>query len=150
MDIGMVITGFAAFAVLAFGRGKWLRHLLFLSWSTVALAVAAGVSMSTVVFTMTILDISIAGAAVIIATHAPPRYDARAVGAVSMALIPAHWAMSITQGAADWTLYAAACNAGFVLQCLIVGGWLDGVASFLGRVIRRFDPVRSLRQHRGR
>lgn len=150
MDIGIIITGLAAFAVLAFGRGKWLRHLLFLSWSTVALAAASGMAMSTIVFAMTVLDISIAGAAVIIATDNPPRYDARAVGAVSMALIPAHCAMSITQGAADWTLYAAACNAGFVLQCLIVGGWLDGLVSGFSRFFGRSSRLHRVREHRGR
>lgn len=150
MDIGVMITGIAAFAALGFGRGKWLRHLLFISWATIALASVMGMTMSTIVFCMAMLDITIAGAAVIIATHDPARYDARAIGTVSMALIPAHWTMSITQGAADWTLYAAACNAGFVFQCLIIGGWLDGVASFFGRFFRRLGFSRTVRQHRGR
>ncbi len=149
MDIGILVTGLAVVAAFICGKGKYLRHVLLLSWAIVSILALSGVKMSLIVLAMAAIDISIAGIAVAIATNDPARYDARLVGAASMALMPAHWAMSITQGNADWTLYAAACNAVFVLQCLIVGGWLDGLVSGVGRFFRRLHPLRSLRRDRG-
>ena len=144
-DIGIFLTG--AMAALAFlsWRGKWLRHLLVISWAATATAAALGVSMAGFVFLMTMLDLIIAGAAVVIATNKPTRVDARVVGGVSIAHMPVHWVMAFSQGAADWTLYAAILNTGFIVQCLIVGGWLNGVGRSLGRFLHRLSPVRFLR-----
>lgn len=148
MDLGLLTTGI--FAIVAFGwgkgkwqgRGTWLRRLLLLSWVLVTLEVIAGAYMATLVLTMATIDISIAGAALTISTHDSMRYDARAVGLISMALMPAHWIMSATHGALDWTLYASLCNAGFVLQCLIVRGWLDDVGRSTGGFFARLRVVR--------
>lgn len=145
IDAGLLITGIAAALAFLPGRGKWLRHLLVISWLATLLAAAMGASMSSVVFLLTMLDMVIAGAALAITTHNPARYDARVVGAVSMMLMPAHWVMAWSEGAANWTLYAAACNGAFVVQCLIVGGWLDGVGRRLGRLFNRAGAVRSVR-----
>ena len=145
MDLGLIVTGIAAAAAFLLGRGKWLRNLLFISWLMMAVESLMGVSMAGVVFSMTMMDLIIAGAAVAVATNDPTRYDARAVGAISMAMMPAHWVMAATQGGGNWTLYAAAANAGFVLQCLIVGGWLNGVGRRLGRLVGRDGSVRPIR-----
>lgn len=150
MDIGVLITGIAALAAFFFGRGKWLRHSLLLSWAIISILAVSDVKMSLVVLTMAVMDLLIAGVAVAIVTNNPLRYDARVIGAGSMVLMPAHFAMSASQGNADWTLYAAACNAVFVLQCLIVGGWLDGLVGGFSRFFRRMRPLRGLGQHRGR
>lgn len=145
IDLGLIVTGVAAASAFLFGRGRWLRNLLFISWLMMAVESLMGVSMAGVVFSMTMMDMIIAGAAVAVATNDPTRYDARAIGAISMALMPAHWVMAATHGAPNWVLYAAACNAGFVLQCLIVGGWLNGVGRRLGRLFGRDGAVRPIR-----
>jgi hypothetical protein len=145
MDIGLLITGLAALAAFAFGNGKWLRHLLLLSWLSSVLETVAGVQMPTMVFSMTMMDIVIAGAALVVATHDHKRYDARVIGGISMALMPAHWVMSVTHGAGNWTLYASAVNAGFVLQCLTIGGWLDGVGRIIARIVARLRPIHLFR-----
>lgn len=62
-----------------------------------------------------------------------------------MALMPAHWIMSVSQGEANWLLYATICNAAFVVQCFIVRGWLDGVGRSVGAFIARLSPVRLFR-----
>ena len=147
-DLGILITGAAAGLAFVPGRGKWLRHLLVISWAATAIAAGSGVSMAGVVFIMAMCDLVIAGAAVTIATNDPNRIDARFVGGLSMALMPLHWVMAWSQGSASWLLYASACNAAFVIQCLTVGGWLDGVGRSLGRFFHRFRPVRSLRDGR--
>lgn len=145
VDVGLLVTGVAAAAAFLMGRGKWLRNLLFISWLMMAVESLMGVSMAGVVFSMTMMDLIIAGAAVAVATNDPTRYDARAVGAISIAMMPAHWIMAATHGGANWTLYVAAANAGFVLQCLIVGGWLNGVGRRLGRLVGRDGTVRPFR-----
>jgi len=145
IDLGLLITGLAAAAAFLLGRGKWLRNLLFISWLMMAVESLTGVSMAGVVFSMTIMDMIIAGAALAVSTNDPSRYDARAVGAISMAMMPAHWIMAATQGGGNWVLYAAAANAGFVLQCLIVGGWLNGVGRRLGRLVGRDGSIRPIR-----
>lgn len=145
IDLGLLVTGVAAAAVFLTGRGRWLRNLLFISWLMMVVEAFMGVSMAGVVFSMTMMDMLIAGAAVAIATNDPTRYDARAVGVISMAMMPAHWVMAVSNGAPNWMLYAAACNAGFVLQCLIVGGRLNGVGRRLGRLVNRNGAVRAIR-----
>jgi hypothetical protein len=106
---------------------------------------------SVAVFVSTSMDLLIAGGAVIISTRDPSRIDARIVGAISMALMPAHWVVSVGQGIHGWgwTLYAVACNGAFVVQCFIVRGWLDGLGRGLGHFLGRFIPV-SLFRTRGR
>lgn len=148
LDIGILVTGMAAALGFFPRRGKWLRHLLVISWAAVAIAAGAGVTMAGIVFIMAMCDLVIAGAVVVIATNDPNRIDARFVGGLSMALMPGHWAMAWSEGQADWLIYVSACNAGFVIQCLIVGGWLDGVGRALGRFFHRLRPVRSLRDGR--
>lgn len=145
LDLGILITGAAAALAFIPGRGKWLRHLLVISWIATAVAAGAGASMAAVVFLLTMLDMTIAGAALVVSTNDPARYDARVVGALSMGMMPAHWVMAWSEGMADWTLYASACNAVFVIQCLIVGGWLDGVGRRLGRIFGRGGAVRPVR-----
>ena len=134
IDIGIVITGIAAFIAFIWGRGRWMRHALFLSWAVVAVIGAIGADKAETVFTLAAMDLAIAGVALFVVTADETRTDAKIVGAISIALMPAHVIMSATHGIADWTLYASALNAGFVLQCLIVRGWLDG----LGRTARGF------------
>jgi len=145
IDIGILITGITAALAFLPGRGKWLRHLLVISWLASLIAAAAGASMASVVFMLTVLDMIIAGAALAICTNDPSRYDARLIGAISMMLMPAHWIMAWSEGTASWALYAASCNGAFVVQCLIVGGWLDGVGRRLGRLFGRAGAVRSVR-----
>lgn len=145
IDIGLFVTGAAVLLAYHNGRGVWLRRLLLISWAAMFGATMVGAPMSAVVFLMSIMDGAIAATSLVICTRDPSRYDARAVGMVSMAMMPAHWVMAATHGAPDWTLYAAACNGGFVFQCLIAGGWLNGVGRGLGRFFprrHRSNPVR--------
>lgn len=150
IDPGLLITGVAVFIAFGWGRGRWLRHLLLLSWLATTLGAFIGAEMASVVFTATMMDFIVAGGALVITTHDPNRMDARAIGAISMSLMPAHWVVSMAQGLPHfgWMLYAGACNAGFVLQCLIVRGWLDGVGRSIGRFVGRLVPV-SLFRARG-
>lgn len=149
MDYGLLITGAAVVAAFSFGRGKWIRHLLLVSWLIVLMLAFYGATMATFVGVMAGLDITIAAVALAVATHNPRRVDAKMIGGISMALMPAHWTMAITGGAVDWRLYASICNGAFVLQCLVIGGWLDGVGRSLGDFIRWTNPLRLLR-NRGR
>lgn len=149
MDLGILVTGLAAWAAFLFGRGVWLRHLLLLSWSVALIEWLAVAWMPTVVLTNALMDLAIAGMALARVTHDPARVDAKLVGGISMALMPAHWVVSATQGRIVWPLYAVACNAGFVLQCLIVGGWLDGLGRRSVRIFSRLHPVRLLRRREG-
>lgn len=146
MDIGILVTGIAAAIAFLQGRGLWLRHVLMLSWLVIGLETFAVLNMATVVFTMVMLDFIIAGTALVIVTHDPNRIDAKVVGGISMALMPAHWIVSITHGNVDWFLYASACNAAFVLQCLVVRGWLDGVGRSVDRFFNRFVRVSFFRR----
>jgi hypothetical protein len=143
VDPGLLITGAAVFIAFGWGRGKWLRHLLLLSWVTSVIGAFVGATMSTLVFNAIVMDFVVAGGALIVTTRDPCRIDARMVGGISIALMPAHWVVSWNGGLAafGWVLYAGACNAGFVLQCLIVRGWLDGVGRGIGRFVGRFVPV---------
>lgn len=156
LDLGLIVCGIAAaLAIIGAklhredradqGRGRWqalwLPHLMLAIWATSMVGKIAQATMASVVFMAVVADLVIAGAAVSIVTHDPKRIDARLVGGISMALMPAHWAMSMSQGQANWTLYAAGCNAGFVLQCLIVGGWLDGLGRGVSRILARISPL---------
>jgi hypothetical protein len=165
-DIGILITAIAA--VLAFGRGwdrragrfnwrrengrpGWMRHVLLVAWATGAIATLADQPMSAVVFLTTVMDFVIAGVAVVVSMNDPTRVDARTTGVISLALMPAHLTVSANNGlpASAWTLYAAACNGAFVVQCLITGGWLDGVGRSIDRFLGRLRRLPLLR-FRGR
>lgn len=143
LDPGLLICAAAVFVAFGWGRGVWLRHLLLLSWAASAIGAVMGVQMATIVFNATMMDFFVAGGALIVTTRDPCRFDARTVGGISMALMPAHFIVSMAGGLSDlgWMLYAGACNAAFVLQCLIVRGWLDGVGRSIGRFVGRFLPV---------
>lgn len=143
LDPGLWVTGVAVFIAFGWGSGTWLRHLLLLSWASTAIGAGMGAEMSSIVFNATMMDFFVAGGALIVTMHDPGRIDARTVGGISMALMPAHWTVSMAGGLSDlgWMLYAGACNAAFVLQCLIVRGWLDGVGRSIGRFVGRFLPV---------
>lgn len=122
-----------------------LPCLLLAVWTVPLALLAAEARMATFVFTAAVLNMAIAGVALLIVTRNPARYEARIVGGVSMAIMPAHWIMSVSSGGADWTIYAAACNIGFAFQCLVAGGWLDGLGRRIGRFFTRLRPVHSLR-----
>lgn len=145
MDIGLIATGLAAGIAFGWGRGKWLRNLLMFSWALVAMQSIMGGSMSSIVFTLTAMDLVIAGAATAVVTNNPVRYDARVVGQISMALMPVHWVMAWSEGAIDWTTYASVCNFAFIIQCLIVRGWLDGLGRGILHFFTRLHPVHLFR-----
>lgn len=126
--------------------GWVLPVALTLAWSASVALGNVGATMPTFVFAGALVDLLVAGAAVVIATVSPPRIDARTVGGISMALMPLHWTMAWSKGGADWTTYAVSCNIAFVIQCLTAGGWMDGLGrrarDLVGRV-RHVSRVRS-------
>lgn len=136
LDPGLILTGIAVLVAFGWGRGTWLRNLLLMSWAATVAGVAMGADMPAIVFTAAMMDFIVAGTSAIIVMNDHSRDDARTVGVISIALMPAHLCVSIYEGLTyeGWVLYAGACNAAFVAQCLIVRGWLDG----LGRAIARF------------
>lgn len=150
MDIGIFATGVAAIACIALGRppraNRWLRHVLLISWLVTLFESIADVGIGTVVFSLVMLNFLIAGAAVMRVTHDPSRVDAKVIGNLSMMLMPAHFIMSASLGKVNWTLYASACNIVFILQCLVAGGWLDGVGRCITRFVDRLPVVHPLRR----
>lgn len=147
-DLGLAITGLAAVIAFKWGRGIWLRHVLILAWLVILAFVLSGAVKSEIVFIMAAVDLLIAGTALVVITNDPLRIDAKIVGAISMTLMPMHWIMTVSHGTANWTIYASAANAGFVLQCLIVRGWLDGLGSGIIDFVNRFRPVHLPRVNR--
>jgi hypothetical protein len=147
-DSGILVTGAAMVVAFGWGRGKWLRHMLALAWTIALLLSLAKANMASTVLAAAVMDFLLAGVALSIATNDPSRIDARAVGGISMAKMPAHWVMSVSSGSASWFLYAVACNAGFVLQCLIVRGWMDGLGRAVARIVGRLRPVHLFRDGR--
>lgn len=153
MQVGLTLS---VVAVLL-GTGRAVRRKrdltlpgLLVGMMGVSLALmAADARMATFVFTAAVLNLFLAGMALIIVTRDATRRDAQVVGGLSMAIMPAHWIMSISSGAADWTIYAWSCNTVFVLQCLTSGGWFDGVGRSIVRLYSRLRPVPNLRD-RGR
>lgn len=149
MDVGLTVT--AAAGALGLGRAVRRRRdltlptLLLAAWGTAIALAAADARMATFVFTAAVLNLVIAGMALVIVTRDPGRLDARVTGGLSMAIMPAHWVMSASNGAADWTIYSLSCNIVFVLQCLVAGGWLDGLGRGLAGFFARLRPVRRLR-----
>jgi hypothetical protein len=156
LDIGLLITAIAA--LLAFGRGwgdlgrvGWMRQTLVVAWLSGGLAILTEQPMPTVVFLTAMMDFTIAGVAVAILMNDPTRSDARIVGTISLALMPAHFVVSANHGLPSfpWALYAATCNGAFVVQCLITGGWLDGLGRSISSLIGWIRRVPLLR-FRGR
>lgn len=147
MDIGLTVTGFALIAAFtpAHSGQMLLRSALAISWIVTMLSVFGQATMPAVVMSMAALDIFIALVALLIVTNDNTRYDARVIGGLSMALMPAHWMVSVTGGAVDWTIYAVACNAVFSAQCLIAGGWFDWLGRSIGNFFDRLWPVSSVR-----
>lgn len=145
IDLGIIITGVSAGVCLAYGKGMWLRRVLFLAWlAGVGLAELAQVR-SVTVAGMASIDLIVAMIALVRFTQDNHKREAQIVGGLSMCLMPAHFVMAASRGHADWTLYASACNAVFVLQCLVAGGWLDGVGRSIADIWRGVRPVRSFR-----
>jgi len=133
-----LITGSALALSLIHGRCTVLQMMLLASWAGGIVLSMAGVDMAATVFALATADMILALASVAILSVDNARSDARMVGLLSIALFPAHWAMSASSGAASWPIYAGCVNAVFVAQCIIVGGFMDGMVarfdSFLVRV----------------
>jgi len=144
-DIGTLVTGLMAAACLAWGRSVWIARALFAAWLVTAITSAAGAGVSMTVLFASSLDLAIAVVALVRFTQDTAKRDAQIVGALSMCMMPAHFIMAASYGRADWTLYASACNAIFVLQCLTAGGWLDGLGRGIAGIWHRVHPVRHLR-----
>ena len=154
--VALLITAVAA--GLAFGRGRiergiatWLRQALAIVWTAGAVIIVTEQEMSTAVGMAAFLDLFVGFVAVVISTIDPTRLDARIVGGVSISLMPAHWIVSMGQGLSDtgWIVYAATCNGAFVVQCLVTGGWLDGMGRGVSRFLSRIRGLPFLR-FRGR
>lgn len=145
-DAGIFITGLAGAAAFVFGKGTWIRHLLAMAWAMTTIEALLGATKDAVVFSLAMVDLIIAGAALIRWLQDDSRTDARIIGGISIMLMPAHFVMSASQGAVSWWLYASICNAAFVLQCLIIGGWLDHVGRSTGRLVARLNPVHLFRR----
>jgi len=145
IDVGLAATGFAAAICVAYGRGRWLRCILFTAWLCGALVAMTGPSRSVMVASLAAIDLAVALVALVRFTQDPAKRAAQLVGLLSLTLMPAHFIMALSRGQADWTLYASACNAVFVLQCLTAGGWLDGVGRGIADIWRGMRHVRSFR-----
>ena len=145
VDIGFLATGAAVLVTFGAARGNWLWRVLAVSWAASLAVSIMGANMAQTVLTMILMDLTIAAVSLTIATFDRDRYDARAIGMTSIAMMPGHWVMSVSHGAPDWTLYMAACNGGFVFQCLIVGGWLNGVGRRIHRIFDRRDTSHIVR-----
>lgn len=124
-----------------------LRHVLLLNWLTVTLASLLSQPMPTMVFIAAMNDFIIACTGVVIGIRNPGRVDARAVGMISMALMPAHWWVSMRHGLPEWGwfIYALGQNIAFISQCLIAGGWMDGLGRAAVRFFSRLGPLPGFR-----
>jgi hypothetical protein len=149
MDLGLTTTALAC--ALGVGRAVHKRSdltlpcMLAAAWGTSLGLAAAKAQMATFIFSAAALNIMIAGIALVLVTRDNSRVDAKITGGFSMAIMPAHWVMSVTTGAPDWTLYAYSCNAVFIVQCLVAGGWLNGLGRCLAGFFARLRPVHRLR-----
>lgn len=148
-DIGLAATGLAAAICFAFGRGQWLRRILFAAWLCGAIVAMTGPTRDVMVFWLASIDLAVAMTALVRFTQDPTKRTAQLVGLLSLVLMPAHSTMALSHGHADWTIYASACNAIFVLQCLTAGGWLDGLGRSIAGIWRRMHPLHPVRD-RGR
>lgn len=145
IDVGILFTGMAAAVCLAYGKGIWLRRVLFIAWLASMLLAMMGQTRGVVVAGMASIDLIVAMIALVRFTQDNHKREAQIVGGLSMCLMPAHFIMAASHGRADWTIYISACNAVFVLQCLVAGGWLDGVGRSIAVIWRGVRPVRSFR-----
>lgn len=144
MDIGLLATGLASATCLDC-RNPWVSRMLFGAWVAGAVVAMASAGISTVVLTAALIDMVIALVSLAFFTRDTSRHDAQIVGALSLSIMPAHFIMAASQGAANWLLYVSCCNAVFVLQCLVAGGRLDGVGRGIADFWRRVRIVRSFR-----
>lgn len=149
IDPGLLITGIAASAAMLFGKGRIMRRAIFASWLISLITFTFDAPKSVVVLNLSLMDLLIAWASILAVHRNNLRLDARLIGGISLALMPLHFVMSATSGGANWLLYASVCNAAFVIQCLIVGGWADDVARRVLRFVLGPLPVFSFR-NRGR
>jgi len=145
IDAGLAITGIAAAACLAYGRGQWLRRVLFAAWLAGSLLAVVAQAKSVSVFGMASIDLAVALVALVRFTQDPAKREAQIVGLLSAAAMPSHFIMAASHGSGNWTLYASVCNAIFVLQCLTAGGWLDGLGRGIAGIWHRVHPVRHIR-----
>ena len=91
------------------------------------------------------IDMMIAMTCLSIATRGASGH-VRAIGLISMLLIFLHFGYAASHGEGPWHLYALVGNALFVVQCIVAGGGLYGMADFHDRLWRRDSRVR---HHRG-
>ena len=153
MDPGLVLTALALIACL--GRAAWKRRdptlpvVLLAMWTTALSLSAADARMATFVFTAALLNLAVSGIALAITIHAPERLDARAVGGLSLVTFTGHFPMSLSNGGADWTIYAWSCNIIYITQCLVAGGWLDGLGRSIAGFFARLRPVSLFRVRSG-
>ena len=149
MDYGLVLTGLLAAAGVVRcalkSRDLSLPCVLVSLWGASLALVAADARMSTFVFCAAMLNMIVSGIALVIVTRHPWRMDARIVGGLSLAIMPAHWIMSVSKGDGDWTIYALSCNFVFTMQCLVSGGWLDGMGRRAAGLVSGVWPLYRLR-----
>ena len=145
IDIGVIVTGFCVLSCLLAGRDTWLCGALALSWSATAVMVMAGAGKDVFVLAFSALDMLIALTSLTRFTLDHSNHGAQVVAGMSLAMMPPHFLMSASLGNVNWTLYASACNLVFVLQCLVAGGWLDGVGRRIADFRGRFRSVHRLR-----
>lgn len=153
MDAGLVLTVLALVACLARSavkrRDPTLPCVLLSLWATSLALAAADAQMATFVFTAALLNLAVSGIALALVIRDPGRMDARAVGGLSLAIMPAHFVMSASNGTANWTIYAWACNVIYIAQCLVAGGWLDGLGRRVAGLVSRLRPVSLFRGRSG-
>jgi hypothetical protein len=149
MDLGLTLTAVACALGLGWAvrkqRDLTLPVMLAALWGASVGLSAAGAKMATFVFTAVMMNLLVGFVALLILIREPNRADARFIGGLAMAIMPAHFIMSATNGQANWTIYAWSCNIVYILQCLVAGGWLDWLGRSLGGIITRLRPVRGLR-----
>ncbi|QIG80000.1 hypothetical protein [Stakelama tenebrarum] len=143
-DVGIMITGAAVIPAFFFGRGHWMRHALLLYWVASAAVTMADVSRSTHVLTYATINIVIFAIGLVRFTTDRANHRAWRVGIISLATMPAHLTYSATMGQGDWGLYALFVNGCMLAQCIVAGGWLDGMGQRVSSFRRRFRGVRRM------
>lgn len=153
MDFGIGLTGLALAVCLVRSalkkRDPTLPCVLLALWTAALALWAAEARMATFVFSAAMLNLMIAGVAVVMATHEPGRIDTRVVGFLSLLSMPLHFGMSASEGALNWKFYAWSCNVIYITQCLVAGGWLDGLGRRIAGFFGRLQPVHLFRGRSG-
>lgn len=153
MDPGIVLSGLALAACLARSavkkRDPTLPCVLLALWTAALALVAAEARMATFVFSAAMLNLMVSGIAVAMAIREPDRIDPRVVGFLSLLSMFPHFAMSASEGALNWTFYAWSCNMIYIAQCLVAGGWLDGLGRRIAGFFGRLQPVHLFRGRSG-